>query len=427
MTSSSSTQAAAGFECIAAESIGANKCVAITKLVEGTFNKTFHLKMDNSSTAIARIPQPIAGPKYYTTASEITTIDFAHTVLQIPALQVHTWSACADNPVGAEYIIMEEATGTKLEDIWDNLSLEDRIGIMKDLVLIENKLLSVSFSRYGNLYYSGKAVPGAVVAEVKWIEQYTIPKPATDQFITSTVQNSSEAHLSLLKKYLQVAPYLLPTDDPNLITSTIWHTDLHASNLFVDKGHITSVIDWQEAWTGPLVLQGHHPHLVDYQGDIILEPPPNFKDLELNEKAQLKKQIASSIILYLYEQQTAKLNPNLNRVLHLKLGRVRCEPISFVSNTWDDDILPLHELLINVERITISIMDSGPPLGLCLLSCGGLTGVQYSWCSIPSPRLSCVLECTAAIMKPVFNRSVKAFNSHGIPKETSRIDATLHL
>lgn len=43
---------------------------------------------------------------------------------------------------------MEEATGTKLEDVWDNLSLEDRIGIMKDLVLVENKLLSVSFSRY---------------------------------------------------------------------------------------------------------------------------------------------------------------------------------------------------------------------------------------------------------------------------------------
>lgn len=43
---------------------------------------------------------------------------------------------------------MEEATGTKLEDVWDNLSLEDRIGIMKDLVLIENKLLSVSLSRH---------------------------------------------------------------------------------------------------------------------------------------------------------------------------------------------------------------------------------------------------------------------------------------
>lgn len=114
----------------------------------------------------------------------------------------------------------------------------------------------------------------------------------------------------------------------------------------MDIGRITSVIDWQEAWAGPLVLQGRHPRLVDYQGDIILEPPPNFKDLELNEKARLKRQIASSIILYLYEQQTAKLNPHLNRVLRLKLGRVRCEPISFVGDTWDDDILPLRESLI---------------------------------------------------------------------------------
>lgn len=48
---------------------------------------------------------------------------------------------------------MEEATGTKLEDVWDELSLEDRIAIMKDLVSIENKLLSVSFSKYKLLLY----------------------------------------------------------------------------------------------------------------------------------------------------------------------------------------------------------------------------------------------------------------------------------
>lgn len=44
---------------------------------------------------------------------------------------------------------MEEAAGTKLEDVWDELPLEERIAIMKDLVSIENKLLSVSFGRYG--------------------------------------------------------------------------------------------------------------------------------------------------------------------------------------------------------------------------------------------------------------------------------------
>lgn len=61
---------------IAARSVGANKCVAMIKLAEGSFNKTFRLTMDDGSTAIARLPHPIAGPKYYTTASEVATMDF---------------------------------------------------------------------------------------------------------------------------------------------------------------------------------------------------------------------------------------------------------------------------------------------------------------------------------------------------------------
>lgn len=61
---------------IAARSIGANQCVAMKKLAEGSFNKTFRLVMDDGSAAIARIPHPIAGPRYYTTASEVATMDF---------------------------------------------------------------------------------------------------------------------------------------------------------------------------------------------------------------------------------------------------------------------------------------------------------------------------------------------------------------
>ncbi|EZG06500.1 hypothetical protein H106_03909 [Trichophyton rubrum CBS 735.88] len=64
------------------------------------------------------------------------------------------------------------------------------------------------------------------------------------RWILSGSMALSEAHLSLLRKYLRVAPYLLLTDDPDLVASTIWYTDLCAGNLFVDKGHITSVIDW---------------------------------------------------------------------------------------------------------------------------------------------------------------------------------------
>lgn len=61
---------------VAATSVGANKCVAIIKLAEGSFNKIFRLTMDNGVVAIARIPHPIAGPRHYTTASEVATMEF---------------------------------------------------------------------------------------------------------------------------------------------------------------------------------------------------------------------------------------------------------------------------------------------------------------------------------------------------------------
>lgn len=60
----------------AASSVGAKECVVMIKLAEGSFNKIFKLSMDNGLNVIARIPHPIAGPKYYTTASEVATMEF---------------------------------------------------------------------------------------------------------------------------------------------------------------------------------------------------------------------------------------------------------------------------------------------------------------------------------------------------------------
>lgn len=167
--------------------------------------------------------------------------------------------------------------------------------------------------------------------------------------MTSVTQNSPESHISLLRKYLKVAPYLLP-DDAAVVASHIWHTDLHSGNIFVDNGRICSVIDWQGTWAAPLILQARHPRLVDYNGDIILKAPANFKDLEPDEKDRIKGQMSSSIILYLYEKQIAKEVPLLDKVLHFNHGRTRCEPIHFVGDTWDDDILPLRESLIRIEK-----------------------------------------------------------------------------
>jgi hypothetical protein len=41
---------------------------------------------------------------------------------------------------------MEEATGTQLGEIWDEMELDNKLKIVDDLVALERKFLSLSFT-----------------------------------------------------------------------------------------------------------------------------------------------------------------------------------------------------------------------------------------------------------------------------------------
>ena len=42
---------------------------------------------------------------------------------------------------------MEEASGTQLGEVWDDLDLRDKFSIVDDIVALEKKFLSISFTR----------------------------------------------------------------------------------------------------------------------------------------------------------------------------------------------------------------------------------------------------------------------------------------
>ncbi|CAD6448374.1 ea77e627-0550-48d3-b66d-8400f355dfdf [Sclerotinia trifoliorum] len=391
---------------IAAESVEAQSCVSITKFAEGGYNKVFRLVMDNGSAVIARIPNPNAGPAYKTTASEVATMDFARVVLNIPVPKVFAWSASANNPVEAEYIIMEEAPGTKLEDVWAGKTISEKTKIVKGLVEIEKKLLSVSFTKYGNIYFANDSFPGCEAAEIvgdvptelkravaerfvigpvvdrdfwdrrrasmdidrgpwktpqdylkaianreiAWISSFVVPKAPEDVFIASKAQNSPTSHISIYKMFLSTIPYLFP-EKKRLSCSTLWHWDIHSANLFVEGNRITSLIDWQDTWAGPLFLLFQHPKLVDYNGEVLLKLPEDYESLEEgDEKASMRKQVEKSVILHTYETETDKNNPLLSEILRMHHARTRRETLQFASKTWDGDIVPLRQCLIRIER-----------------------------------------------------------------------------
>ena len=144
-------------------------------------------------------------------------------------------------------------------------------------------------------------------------------------------------------------PFIFPTDD-KLISPVVWHRDLHKGNIFVQNGKISSILDWQSVWIGPLLLRARSPLLVDYKGEILLRLPENLKEFPVEEQDCLRYQVQRSVLVYLYENNTREWNPALDNVLRLPQGKTIDQLVEFAGMTWDADILPFRECLIRLER-----------------------------------------------------------------------------
>lgn len=168
---------------IAAQSVGRSHCVNIVKLTEGASNKIFVLTMNDGFEVIARIPTPMAIAPTYTTASEVATMDYLRNRLLLPLPEVYAWDCNRDknNPVGAEYIIMEKIEGVSLLNRWMLLSTEELGQVIEQIVHFESILLAVKFPKYGSLYYTadlekelqdcefdGKFSVGPIATKVFW-------------------------------------------------------------------------------------------------------------------------------------------------------------------------------------------------------------------------------------------------------------------
>lgn len=137
---------------LACELTGSTRCISLEKIGEGNFNKAFRLLMQNSQNLIVKIPNPNAGPAGYMTASEVATMEFSRTILNLPVPKVLAWSATSQNPVESEYIIMEEARGFQLHTVWPEMELRAKRDIIYQIIDIEKKMLSVSFDRWVRLW-----------------------------------------------------------------------------------------------------------------------------------------------------------------------------------------------------------------------------------------------------------------------------------
>ncbi|KAL9100206.1 MAG: hypothetical protein Q9163_004389 [Psora crenata] len=320
------------------------------------------------------------------------------TVLQLPAPEVHAWSSkAAENPVGAEFIIMEEARGVPLSNKWSTLHGDDKLNLIEKIVEIEKTLASTSFRDFGSLYYTkdlerrarndvlytdstGKPIVSAqfsigpttdrksfdnnrasvdfeqgpwTTAEeyVTWIgrreihcvhEVEQLPRPLSIVNGPGLYQPSRNSKLSVLNDYLKVASYLLPAET-SVLHACLWHNDLHSDNIFVNPEKptdITHLIDWQAAHVEPLFMQAGHPSFLDFNGpkpEGLDAPslPGDFDDMNDVQQRHAKSLLSQQALFKAYEVLSLQRNTKVYHALrHQKaLG---CQIITFAGNLLQD-------------------------------------------------------------------------------------------
>ncbi|KAI4667376.1 uncharacterized protein J4E79_002062 [Alternaria viburni] len=315
----------------ACQAVGASKCISFKKIGEGNYNKAYRLQMEDGQKIIAKVPHPNAVPRGHTTASEVATMEFARTVLNLPVPRVLAWSATDQNPVQAEYIIMEEASGSQLHEVWQDLPLRRKCDIIRTS--------------------SAEYLKSVARREIEWINNHANPQEPskTPWQYTNPQQKSPEAHTALLEKFLTAIPYITPKD-PELFSPRLWHPDSHAGNVYIDdQDRISCIIDWQGAWATPVFIGANPPLLLDYGIDMLMKLPENFKALDDTTKGKLKYQVSQSILIHTYEESTVEKNPLMYKVMHHPHGQTLKQLEAFVGSTWDNCLFPVEECLIRVE------------------------------------------------------------------------------
>ncbi|TVY89491.1 Altered inheritance of mitochondria protein, mitochondrial, partial [Lachnellula willkommii] len=304
-------------------SSGARHCTQILKCKEGMNNKAFIFTMDNGTEVLAKLPNPCAGPSFYTTASEVATRIFLRDALDIPTPRIITWSADRSNPVGAEYIIEEKAAGEPLGKFWKDLAtlpMKGRMAIVDSILDVEKKLASVNFAKSGCIYFRedipnseplqtnpplspeilNRFTMGPLVSNEFWsgqkaameLDRGPLKDEKPEQFVKALALNERKFikqhatprmnyHSSLIKpelpdemlglidRYLQMAPAMVPPQlSEDIRSPTLWHPDLHPNNIFVDPGSkkVSHVIDWQSASSLPFFYHCQVPTAIKHHG-----------------------------------------------------------------------------------------------------------------------------------------------------------------
>ncbi|KAE8316763.1 phosphotransferase enzyme family protein [Aspergillus transmontanensis] len=393
--------------CDVAASAGgdSSRIVTIEKL-EGGFSKALLMKKENGKEVIAKLPCRIAGPSSLTTACEVGVLEYVRKYTSIPAPRVFSWSSDDSNPVGAEYVIMEKATGVPLFTQWGKMAEIDKLKLIRNLTKLEAQLAAVRFSAYGGLYRRAdvsRLQCQELGGSIDPFNMFCVGPSCDRSFSTDSTADLSTRSgdlgdlgqgpwntvADLGKSIAMRELYQISSKHPNdkqptsgrasiqeqtqlLEYPTLWHSDLHMGNIFVspdESSRIVSLIDFQSLSILPFFLQAQWPVFLKppqnyIEGLVQPKLPGDFSELDEEGKTTALQELSQSKLAKAYEVATFLENRVAHNAMHIpRVFRelfIRCGEVSEVG------VVPLRECLIEIFRNWSSLSFTGQcPYSFC--------------------------------------------------------------
>lgn len=138
----------------ACDSVGRhlNDLASITKLAEGGFNRILQVTFNDGYALLARLPYKTTVPRHHAVASEAATLTLLH-AHGVPVPKVFAYSPDQTNAVGAGYMLLEKLEGIPLSDQWFSMDTKTRVKVMRQIVDMERRFMSIQFPASGSLYH----------------------------------------------------------------------------------------------------------------------------------------------------------------------------------------------------------------------------------------------------------------------------------
>lgn len=251
-------------------------CTSISPLPRGSFHEILLLSFEDGWSCIGRFCRNVMHLTYM--ESEVATMELVRGQTSIPVPEVYFANFNENHVVGAPFLLMQRMEGVSLDDVWEELGMENKKGVVEQVARVVHHLAHLRFEAIGALKADGAV--GAIlerqygegsegIGPFKTIKEYFLGMIEASPSVRCCEECKSlgEEHRALVEKFFNESkPVHRFCDAP----FGLMHGDLDLQNLLVDHSdktqppRLTAVIDWDSSVTHPLYyILSHPPFLQD--------------------------------------------------------------------------------------------------------------------------------------------------------------------